>query len=463
MKLSKFKGSIILLVLCALIFSSAVLLEGSASAENIDPDNDGSQYSYGENVGWLNAEPSGDGGPGVQVGDSVLSVYIWAENVGWVSLSCLNTSICGTVNYGVVNNGSGVLSGYAWGENIGWINFAPTGGGVTIDLATGKFSGKAWGENIGWVSLASTGPVTFGVTTSWRPPSDTTPPVLNMPADITAEATSPTGAEVNYPLPTATDNTDPAPSVACSPVSGSTFPLGAATVTCTATDASGNSSSGTFKVTVVDTTAPVVTAPANITVPATEAGGARGNAWPALASFLAVGSAVDAVDLAPIRLAPQAAGADADNSTLFPVGTTTVTFRFRDASGNTGTAAADVTVIIGQPRLSGKIAAKGRETSGALYLDLNLTNTGTGNARNIMLNQVLLRTLSGTGTVTYNTTLSPALPYSAGNLDVGATSVIRLYFNVPSTVTKFSITENGTVRNVVGTSYNYSIGQAVIP
>ncbi len=463
MKLSKFKGSIILSVLCALIFSIAVLLEGLAFAENIDPDNDGSQYPYGENIGWLNAEPSGNGGPGVLVSDSLLTGYIWAENIGWVSLSCLNTSFCSTLSYGVLNDGAGNLSGFAWGENVGWINFAPAGGGVTIDPATGKFSGKAWGENIGWISFSSAGPVTFGVTTAWRPPSDTTPPVLNMPADITAEATSPAGAVVNYPLPTATDNTDPAPSVACSPVSGSIFPLGAATVTCTSTDASGNSSSGTFTVTVVDTTAPAVTAPANITVPATEAGGARGNTWPALAAFLAGGTAVDAVDPAPSRLTPQVSGVDADNSTLFPVGATTVTFRFRDASGNIGTAAADVTVIIGQPRLSGKIAAKGRETFGALYVDLNLTNSGTGNARNIMLNQVLLRILSGTGTVTYNTTLSPALPYSAGNLDVGATTVIRLYLNVSSTVTKFSITENGTVRNVVGTSYNYSIGQAVIP
>lgn len=541
MNLKKFRGVVIVLVLCVL---SIVLLDGLTFAENIDPDNDGSQYSYGENVGWLNAEPSGDGGPGVIVSDSLQTGYIWGENIGWVSLSCLNnTGICRTLSYGVLNDGAGNLSGYAWGENVGWINFAPTGGGVTVDPATGKFSGTAWGENIGWITFSSPGPVSFGVTTAWRPPSDTTPPVLTMPAGISAEATSPAGASVNYPLPAATDNTDPAPSVSCSPVSGSIFPLGAATVTCTATDASGNSSSGSFTVTVADTTAPsitcpanivaeatsasgamvsypgatasdavtvspvivysvatgstftlgtttvtatatdgagnsavcsftvtvqdttppVVTPPSNITVPATEAGGARGSAWPALAAFLAGGSAGDAVDPAPTRLIPQVAGVDADNTTLFPVGTTTVTFRFRDVSGNTGTATADVTVIIGQPRLSGKIAAKGRDNSGALYVDLNLTNSGTGNARNIMLNQVLLRTLSGTGTVTYNTTLSPLLPYPAGNLDVGATTVIRLYFNVPSTVTKFSITENGTVRNVVGTSYNYSIGQAVIP
>ena len=31
-------------------------------AENIDPDNDDSQYAWAENVGWINAEPGGDGG-----------------------------------------------------------------------------------------------------------------------------------------------------------------------------------------------------------------------------------------------------------------------------------------------------------------------------------------------------------------------------------------------------------------
>ena len=34
-------------------------------AENIDPFSDGSKYAWGENVGWINAEPCGNGGPGV--------------------------------------------------------------------------------------------------------------------------------------------------------------------------------------------------------------------------------------------------------------------------------------------------------------------------------------------------------------------------------------------------------------
>lgn len=114
-----------------------LLAGGLAFAENIDPGGDGSQYAWGENVGWFNAEPSGDGGPGMQVSDFELTGYLWGENVGWVNLSCKNASTCGTTDYGVINDGQGALSGYAWSENAGWINFAPGTGGVLIDVATG--------------------------------------------------------------------------------------------------------------------------------------------------------------------------------------------------------------------------------------------------------------------------------------------------------------------------------------
>ncbi|MFA4880246.1 MAG: HYR domain-containing protein [Candidatus Doudnabacteria bacterium] len=69
---------------------------------------------------------------------------------------------------------------------------------------------------------------------------DTTPPVIAAHADVTVEATSPAGAVVTYELPTATDNYDTNVVVTCTPVSGSTFPLGDTTVTCTATDLAGN-------------------------------------------------------------------------------------------------------------------------------------------------------------------------------------------------------------------------------
>jgi hypothetical protein len=56
-----------------------------------------------------------------------------------------------------------------------------------------------------------------------------------------------TGGVVNYSAPTATDNC-PGVTVACNPPSGSTFPVGATIVTCTATDTSNNTASCTFVV-----------------------------------------------------------------------------------------------------------------------------------------------------------------------------------------------------------------------
>lgn len=76
------------------------------------------------------------------------------------------------------------------------------------------------------------------------------PPSLDLPADITVDATSPAGATVTYSV-TATDDNDPSPEIVCSSASASTFPIGTTVVSCTATDDGGLTDSGTFSVTVV--------------------------------------------------------------------------------------------------------------------------------------------------------------------------------------------------------------------
>ena len=77
--------------------------------------------------------------------------------------------------------------------------------------------------------------------------TDGTPPVVATPPDLTVDATSPAGAVVTYPLPTATDNC-PGVSIACTPPSGTAFPIGTTTVTCTAADAVGGTTSVAFVV-----------------------------------------------------------------------------------------------------------------------------------------------------------------------------------------------------------------------
>ena len=80
-------------------------------------------------------------------------------------------------------------------------------------------------------------------------PSDTTPPVLNLPNFVDAETTSAEGAVVSY-MASALDDVDGTVTPDCEPASGTTFPLGATIVTCTATDSSDNTSTDTFIVTV---------------------------------------------------------------------------------------------------------------------------------------------------------------------------------------------------------------------
>src|SRR6185503_12459916 len=62
--------------------------------------------------------------------------------------------------------------------------------------------------------------------------SSNTPPVVTVPANITREATSPSGAVVTFTA-TATDAQDGPRTPVCTPPSGSTFPIATTTVTCT--------------------------------------------------------------------------------------------------------------------------------------------------------------------------------------------------------------------------------------
>lgn len=79
--------------------------------------------------------------------------------------------------------------------------------------------------------------------------ADAEPPVVTVPEGVEAEATSPRGARVEWTA-TAHDETDGDLPVTCSPESGSRLPLGPTRVTCSATDAAGNTGTASFVVTV---------------------------------------------------------------------------------------------------------------------------------------------------------------------------------------------------------------------
>jgi hypothetical protein len=217
----------------------------------------------------------------------------------------------------------------------------PSGAAVTFsstasDLVDGSVattclpaSGSTFGIATTLVTCSATdahgnpGSASFHVTVQ-----DTTAPVLSLPGNKLAEATGPSGAAVSWTA-SASDIVDGSVTPVCLPASGSTFAIGGHTVNCTATDAAGNQSAGSFSVTVQDTTAPVLTLPANIVAEATGPSGR-------VVSFSA--SASDLVDgnVGPVCV-------PASGST-FAITTTTVNCTATDAHANTSSATFTVKV-----------------------------------------------------------------------------------------------------------------------
>ena len=154
-------------------------------------------------------------------------------------------------------------------------------------------------------------------------------PVITVPADMTVEAQSSTGAIVTYTASAVDSDGRPIP-VVCVPPSGSNFAFGETRVNCTAREG-GHTERKHFDVTVVDTRPPVITVPPARTVSTTKRTGRV---------FEFGAAASDAVDgTVAVTCAPA-------SGSLFPVGTTTVTCSARDRRANASSAAFAVTVLL---------------------------------------------------------------------------------------------------------------------
>lgn len=159
---------------------------------------------------------------------------------------------------------------------------------------------------------------------------DQSDPVIICGADITQDA-DPGSCEtvVVFADPVATDNCGIA-SVVCSPASGSSFPVGITTVTCTATDINGNTAECTFDVIITDNIDPVISCPDDIVV-GTDLG---------LCNAVVV-FAADATDNCP----GVSVSYDSPSGSSFPLGVTSVIGTATDASGNMAACSFSVTVI----------------------------------------------------------------------------------------------------------------------
>ena len=112
-------------------------------------------------AGKINWKPTtGAGINAVSIDDTTgVSGQIWGNEIGWINLKPTGQGV-------VVNASTGNLTGYAWSGTCGWINFGPTGYGVQIVTETaevapgggngvGKLSGYAWcgGDYGGWIKF----------------------------------------------------------------------------------------------------------------------------------------------------------------------------------------------------------------------------------------------------------------------------------------------------------------------
>jgi type II secretory pathway pseudopilin PulG len=93
-----------------------------------------SGYAWSPNIGWIKFR--NDSGEAISYGvceDNNKELRGWAYNdiVGWISFNCLDTGVCATSNYKVIENNN-YLYGYAWNDSLGWIIFDGQGGRVYI-------------------------------------------------------------------------------------------------------------------------------------------------------------------------------------------------------------------------------------------------------------------------------------------------------------------------------------------
>ncbi|MEE2601194.1 MAG: HYR domain-containing protein [Thermoproteota archaeon] len=154
---------------------------------------------------------------------------------------------------------------------------------------------------------------------------DTTAPEVSIPSDIVAEAVGISNNSVELGIATAVDIMGV---VSISNNAPGFYPIGETTITWTAIDLAGNSATATQTVTIVDTTAPSISAPDSVTVEATSVSSNTVELSNPISN--------DLIDI-PI-ISNNAPG-------FYPIGETTITWTAIDLAGNSATATQTVTIV----------------------------------------------------------------------------------------------------------------------
>jgi hypothetical protein len=314
-KIGRFTKTVIMSVVILLISA------GIALADNINDNIDASgpitltagDSSPTNNTSrvWVVANGGGEPGCDIDAGESLTITFVTPSGVT-ASPASVTFNACGTANGG---------------------EFHEVAFSASASAVSGTVTANITSNSTGTANTAYNNNVSIPITVDAAPVSNTKPS-LTLPANMTVEGNTTGGANVSFSA-SASDEQDGALTPSCSAASPSFFALGGPhTVTCSVTDSGGLSDSGSFTVTVVDTTDPTLSGmPADKTATATSATGASVTYTNPTAS--------DVVDANPSVSCSPASGSQ------FAPGATTVTCTAEDASGNDSEATFTVTVSFG--------------------------------------------------------------------------------------------------------------------
>ena len=153
-----------------------------------------------------------------------------------------------------VNTGSGAIScGTTVSDaTLGTASANDSCAGPLTVTRSGVPAGNAFPVGTTTITYSANDGHNIGTATQTVTVIDNTPPAISCPANITLEPTCPSGAIATYTAPVGQDNCPGSTTTRTAGLaSGSVFPIGTTTVTHTVTDASGNTASCSFTVTVL--------------------------------------------------------------------------------------------------------------------------------------------------------------------------------------------------------------------
>jgi endonuclease G len=266
----------------------------------------------------------------------------------------LETAVANLIFEVTVNPAHGNLSGS--GSNLTYTPHSNYSGPDSFEF-TVRDSGD--GSSPALTSAAATVSITI---------NDTVAPTINAPENVTvntgpgATSCGTVVTEAQLGTATATDHAGGV-SIARSGVpAGNIFPVGTTTITYTATDDAGNSTPATQTVTVIDNTAPTLTAPAPTSVNANTSGQAT------IPDGVALTIAADNCGPVTLTQSPLA-------GTVVGTGTHTITITATDAAGNTTIRTTTFTVNGGGLTFSLSISPTTVKRGKMVKLDIGYANT----------------------------------------------------------------------------------------